>query len=169
MPAMLRLATRAPRLTDPPSTQRVYRRANGEPTRMTEARARVLTFLNKSGDLTFTLKELTKHSDVTSSVVTGLVKQGIIAEENCPRDLPFQSMNLDLPCKKLTAEQFDAAEKLTAAVASGNYGTTLLRGVTGSGKDRSLFRSNCNRHAPWTPSIGFVARNCFNWGIPHSY
>ncbi len=101
---------------------------------MTEARARVLTFLNKSGDLTFTLKELTKHSDVTSSVVTGLVKQGIIAEENCPRDLPFQSMNLDLPCKKLTAEQFDAAEKLTAAVASGNYGTTLLRGVTGSGK-----------------------------------
>ena len=141
MPAMLRLATRAPRLTDPPSTQRVYRRANGEPTRMTEARARVLTFLNKSGDLTFTLKELTKHSDVTSSVVTGLVKQGIIAEENCPRDLPFQSMNLDLPCKKLTAEQFDAAEKLTAAVASGNYGTTLLRGVTGSGKTEVYFEA----------------------------
>lgn len=134
MPAMLRLATRAPGLGDPPSMRKVYRRGTGEPDRMTDARRRVLAFLADYGDLSFTLKELAELSGVTSSVIKGLVTQGAVAEEDSPRDLPFPPMDPDLPGKELTADQSEAAARISEAVATGTYGTTLLRGVTGSGK-----------------------------------
>jgi primosomal protein N' (replication factor Y) len=58
MPAMLRLATRAPGLGDPPSMRKVYRLGKTAPDRMTEARARVLEVLREYGGLSFTLKEV---------------------------------------------------------------------------------------------------------------
>ncbi len=134
MPAMLRLATRAPGLGDPPSMRKVYRRGEGEPDRSTDARRRVLEVLAEYGDLSFTLKELAEMAGVTSSVVKGLVKQGVVFEEDAPRDLPYPPLDPDLPGKELTADQAAGAEALASAVKSGAYGTTLLRGVTGSGK-----------------------------------
>ncbi|MEL6466985.1 MAG: primosomal protein N' [Pseudomonadota bacterium] len=134
MPAMLRLATRAPGLGDPPSMRKVYRRGASEPDRMTDARRRVLEFLSEYGDLAFTLKELAELSGVTSSVIKGLVKQGAVAEEDSPRDLPFPPMDPARPGKVLTDDQARAAGHIGNAVGSGTYGTTLLRGVTGSGK-----------------------------------
>lgn len=134
MPAMLRLATRAPGLGDPPSMRKVYRRGASEPDRMTDARRRVLEFLADYGDLAFTLKELAELSGVTSSVIKGLVKQGAVAEEDSPRDLPFPPMDPSRPGKELTEDQARASGHIAEAVRSGSYGTTLLRGVTGSGK-----------------------------------
>ncbi|APE45482.1 primosomal protein N' [Sulfitobacter alexandrii] len=134
MPAMLRLATRAPGLGDPPSMRKVYRRGGAEPDRMTDARRRVLESLAQYGDLAFTLKELAELAGVTPSVVKGLVGQGAILEEDSPRDLPFARLDPDLPGKALTADQAAGAAALAEAVRSGAYGTTLLRGVTGSGK-----------------------------------
>ncbi|MEL6885192.1 MAG: primosomal protein N' [Pseudomonadota bacterium] len=134
LPAMLRLATRAPGLGDPPSMRKIYRRGGSEPDRMTDARRRVLEFLSEYGDLSFTMKELAELSGVTSSVIKGLVKQGAVAEEDSPRDLPFPPLDPDRPSKELTEDQARAAETITNGVASGAYGTTLLRGVTGSGK-----------------------------------
>lgn len=134
MPAMLRLATRAPGLGDPPSMRKVYRRGPSEPDRMTDARRRVLEFLSEYGDLSFTLKELAELSGVTSSVIKGLVKQGAVAEEDSPRDLPFPPMDPSRPGKELMEDQAKAASHIATAVQSGAYGTTLLRGVTGSGK-----------------------------------
>ncbi|MEO0378786.1 MAG: primosomal protein N' [Pseudomonadota bacterium] len=134
MPAMLRLATRAPGLGDPPSMRKVYRRGSDEPDRMTDARRRVLDFLGEYGDLAFTLKELAELSGVTSSVIKGLVKQGAVAEEDSPRDVPFPPLDPSLPGKELTQDQAAAAAHIAQAVRGGAYGTTLLRGVTGSGK-----------------------------------
>ncbi|WP_415921257.1 primosomal protein N' [Tateyamaria sp. SN6-1] len=134
MPAMLRLATRAPGLGDPPSMRKVYRRGPSEPDRMTDARRRVLDFLSDYGDLSFTLKELAELSGVTSSVIKGLVKQNVVAEEDSPRDLPFAPLDPERPGKALTEDQASAAGQIAQAVAAGDYGTTLLRGVTGSGK-----------------------------------
>ncbi len=134
MPAMLRLATRAPGLGDPPSMRKIYRRGVADPDRMTDARSRVLDTLAEYGDLSFTLKELSEMAGVTSSVVKGLVKQGAVVEEDSPRDLPFQRMDPSLPGKTLTADQAAGAESLAAAMRTRTYGTTLLRGVTGSGK-----------------------------------
>jgi len=134
MPAMLRLATRAPGLGDPPSMRKVYRRGPDEPDRMTDARRRVLEFLAEYGDLAFTLKELAELSGVTSSVIKGLVKQGAVAEEDSPRDVPFAPLDPSRPSKTLTPDQAQAAQHVASAVQAGTYGTTLLRGVTGSGK-----------------------------------
>ncbi|WP_420013566.1 primosomal protein N' [Tateyamaria sp.] len=134
MPAMLRLATRAPGLGDPPSMRKIYRRGTSDPDRMTDARRRVLEFLSDYGDLSFTLKELAELSGVTSSVIKGLVAQEAVAEEDSPRDLPFPHMDPERPSKDLTPDQATAASQISAAVKAGDYGTTLLRGVTGSGK-----------------------------------
>lgn len=134
MSAMLRLATRAPGLSDPPSMQKIYRSGGREPDRMTDARGRVLDVLDEYGGLAFTLKELAEMAGVTTSVVKGLVKQGAVLEEDRPRDLPFMRMDPDHAGKELTEDQEEAATALRDAIQSGNYGTTLLRGVTGSGK-----------------------------------
>lgn len=134
LPSMLRLATRAPGLSDPPSMRKVYRMGEGTPDRQTEARTRVMETLKDYGGLAFTLKELSDMASVTSSVVKGLVKQGVVAEENAPRDTPFAKMEPDYGPKELTPEQTAAAEKLRVGIENQTYGTTLLRGITGSGK-----------------------------------
>ncbi|UWR14413.1 primosomal protein N' [Sulfitobacter sp. M368] len=134
MPAMLRLATRAPGLGDPPSMRKIYRRGSGTPPRMTDARSRVLDTLEEYGDLAFTLKELAEMAGVTPSVVKGLAQSGAVFEEDSPRDLPFPRLDPALPGKELTEDQAKGAQMLAEAVRSETYGTTLLRGVTGSGK-----------------------------------
>lgn len=132
--AMLRLATRAPGLSDPPSMRKVYRLGEGEPERQTDARRRVIETLTEYGGLAFTLKELSEMAGVTSSVVKGLVKQGVVFEEDTPRDLPFLRLDPEYGGKELTPDQAAGADALRSGVQSGDYGTTLLRGVTGSGK-----------------------------------
>lgn len=134
MPAMLRLATRAPGLSDPPSMRKILRRGEGVPDRMTEARSRVLEVLEEYGGLAFTPRELADMADVTPSVVKGLVKQGALREEEAPRDTPYPHLDPELPSKQLTEDQTRAAAALAEGVRSGRYGTTLLKGVTGSGK-----------------------------------
>jgi primosomal protein N' (replication factor Y) len=132
--AMLRLCTRAPGLGDPPSMQKIYRRGSAEPDRVTPARTKVLEVLAEYGDLSFTLKELAEMAGVTAPVIKGLVKQDVVFEQESPRDLPYPRLDPDLPGKELSADQAAGAATLAAGVASGTYGTTLLRGVTGSGK-----------------------------------
>ncbi|MEM9639006.1 MAG: primosomal protein N', partial [Pseudomonadota bacterium] len=134
LPAMLRLATRAPGLGDPPSMRKIYRRGPSEPDKMTAARRKVLEALSAYGDLSFTLKELAEMAGVGTSVVKGLVAQGAVAEEESPRDLPYPRLDPALPGKALTEDQAAGAAQLAEAVRSERYGTTLLRGVTGSGK-----------------------------------
>ncbi len=134
MTAMLRLATRAPGLGDPPSMRKVYRLGYSEPTRVTDARQRVLDVLEGQGDQAFTLKELAEEAGVTSSVIKGLVKQGAVDEVDTPRDTPYRRLDPAIPSKALTEDQASCAATLDAAIRTGTYGTTLLRGVTGSGK-----------------------------------
>ena len=132
--AMLRLATRAPGLGDPPSMRKVYRLGDQEPDRVTAARTKVLAALQDYGGLSFTLKELADIAGVGTSVIKGLVKQGAVAEVDAPRDTAYPSLDPDYGSKELTPDQLTGAKVLREAVASGTYGTTLLKGVTGSGK-----------------------------------
>ncbi len=134
MPAMLRLATRAPGLGDAPSMRKVYRLGSNEPDRMTDARIRVLDVLRDYGGLSFTLGEVAEMAGVGTSVVKGMVKQGAVSEEDAPRDTPYPTLDPDHGGKNLTPDQAAGAETLRAAVRSGVYGATLLKGVTGSGK-----------------------------------
>lgn len=134
MSAMLRLATRAPGLGDAPSMRKVYRLGTVTPDRMTDARTKVLDVLREYGGLAFTLKEVADTAGVTPSVVKGLVKLGAVAEEDSPRDVPYPRLDPEYGSKDLTDDQLVGAKVLREAVRSGAYGTTLLKGVTGSGK-----------------------------------
>ncbi len=134
MPAMLRLATRSPGLGDAPSMRKVYRSGSGRPDRMTPARQRVLEVLEDFGGLAFTLSELAGMAGVGTSVVKGLVKLGVVSEEDSPRDLPYPRLDAGHGGKALTDDQAAAAQTVREGVRSGRYGTTLLKGVTGSGK-----------------------------------
>ncbi|WP_062762397.1 primosomal protein N' [Falsirhodobacter sp. alg1] len=134
LPLMLRLATRAPDLGAGPATRRVLRATGREPTRETEARLRVMDVLDAFDGAAVTASELSAEAGVSSAVIKGLVKAGVLAEEDAPRDLPYPRLNPALPGKPLSEDQAAAAAAMSAAVASGEYGTTLLKGVTGSGK-----------------------------------
>ncbi len=154
MPAMLRLATRAPGLGDPPAMRRILRPGEAVPARMTEARERVLAVLRDHGGLAFTLSELAQMADVGPGVIKGLVAAGSLREEEAPRDRPYPLLDPDHGADPgagagagagaspgaspegvtLTAEQAAGAAQLRAAMRSGRFGATLLQGVTGSGK-----------------------------------
>jgi primosomal protein N' (replication factor Y) len=133
-PTMLRLATRAPGLGAPPGSRTLYRATGTEPGRMTAARARVLEALDPHGADGLGLAEAAAAAGVSASVVKGLVKAGAIEEFAQPRDLAYPRLDPNRPGKPLTGDQRQAADTLRAALAAGSYGTTLLQGVTGSGK-----------------------------------
>lgn len=134
MAAMLRLATRAPGLMDPPFMRKVYRASGARPNKMTDARVKVMQVLGDMPGLAFTLKELADMAGVSTSVVKGLVKLGAVHEEETPRDVPFAPLDHAMQGKELNAEQAAAAHVLRAAVGDATYKAVLLRGVTGSGK-----------------------------------
>lgn len=134
LPLMLRMATRAPDLDQPPAARRIIHRAGPLPERMTEARAAVLRVIEDHGGAGFAPGELAQLAGVSGSVVQGLVKAGTLAEVLAPRDAPYPRLDPDLPGKPLAADQAETAAVLRGALSRRGYGTTLLRGVTGSGK-----------------------------------
>lgn len=134
LPAMLRLATRAPGLGDPPALRRIYRASGVLCERMTTAREKVLAVLADYGGAAFTLGELAGAAGVSTSVIKGMVAQGALLELDAQRDLPYPRLDTAMPGKALNAEQAAGAARLRMAVAGGVFGAVLLKGITGSGK-----------------------------------
>ncbi|MGA0540095.1 primosomal protein N' [Neotabrizicola sp. VNH66] len=133
LPAMLRLATRAPGLFEGPGSRKVYRLAGPVPNRLTDARARVVEALRDYGGAAVTLGELAEAAGCGTGVVKGLVKLGVLAEIEAPRDLPYARLD---PARAgtLAGDQVAAGDALVHAVAQEAYQGFLLKGVTGSGK-----------------------------------
>ena len=134
LPVMLRMALRAPDLDRPPAERRIVHRAGPPPERMTDARAAVLRVIADHGGAGFAPSELAQLAGVGASVVKGLIAAGTLVETAAPVDQPFPRLDPDLPGKPLAPDQAEAADALRTALQSAAYGTTLLRGVTGSGK-----------------------------------
>jgi primosomal protein N' (replication factor Y) len=133
LPAMLRLATRAPGLMDGAATRRVYRLTGPVPNKLTEARFRVIEALRSFGGAAVTQMELTEAAGCTASVVKGLVAMGVLTEEDAPKDTPYPRLNPHAP-GRLAGDQIAAGDALVAAVDRGEFSCTLVKGVTGSGK-----------------------------------
>ena len=131
--AMLRLATRAPGLSDPPSMRRVFRLGDTIPNQLTDARFRVVEALRRFGGAQVTLGELAEEAACGPSVIKGLVKLGVVLEGDAPRDLPYPRLN-PAGTAHLMGDQVAAGDALVAAVDQGGYSATLLKGITGSGK-----------------------------------
>ena len=131
--AMLRLATRAPGLGDAPATRRIYRLGDTIPNTLTDARHRVIEALRDFRGAPVTLSELAEAAGCGASVVKGLVKLGVIHEADAPRDLPYPRLD-PKAAPHLVGDQIAAGDALVATIANGGYSTTLLKGITGSGK-----------------------------------
>lgn len=131
---MLRLASRAPGLGDPPSARPLLRLSGQAPGRMTDARARVLAAFAEYGNLGFAPGELAHLAGVSGAVLRGLEEQGVILRDTAPRDAPYPRLDPGAPSRALSADQTAAAATLCATLRRGGYSTTLLKGVTGSGK-----------------------------------
>ncbi|TGN50219.1 primosomal protein N' [Paracoccus liaowanqingii] len=134
LPLMLRMATRAPDIDQPPAARRIIVPGSGVIPRVTEARTRVMAVMAEHGGASFAASELAQLAGVGTSVVKGLVGTGTLAEIEAPRDLPYPALDPGRPGKALDGDQQAASDRLRGAVRGGAYGTTLLRGVTGSGK-----------------------------------
>ncbi|MEM8753979.1 MAG: primosomal protein N', partial [Pseudomonadota bacterium] len=130
--SMLRLATRAPGLAKPEPTRPAWRLAAERPARMTPARARVVAALEDAG-VALTTAELSALSGASAAVVKGLAEAGALIGEERPAARPFPPLDPAAGPVALSAAQAEAAAKLRDA-ATGGFSTTLLKGVTGSGK-----------------------------------
>jgi primosomal protein N' (replication factor Y) (superfamily II helicase) len=131
---MLRLATRAPGLGQPPAARPLLRLSGAAPDRLTAPRARVLAAFAEYGNLGLAPMELAHLAGVTSAVIKGLETQGVLLREAAPRDAPFPALDPAAAPRPLSPAQAEAAAALRRAVHAGAYSTTLLKGVTGSGK-----------------------------------
>jgi primosomal protein N' (replication factor Y) len=133
LPLMLRLATRAPGLAEPPAPRRVLRRGAAAPARMTPARARVLAVLDAFGGAGLAPGELAAEAGVGGAVIRGLLAEGVLEAAAVARDPPYPRLDPGRPGPPLSPAQAAAAATLVEAAGAG-YSTTLLEGVTGSGK-----------------------------------
>ncbi|MEM8595043.1 MAG: primosomal protein N' [Pseudomonadota bacterium] len=130
---MLRLATRVPELGAPPRLRRVLAATGAVPARLTPARGRVLQAAAAT-PLRLTASELAREAGVTAAVVTGLVKAGALREETVPAAAPFAPLFGQAPSHRLSEAQAAASARVRESVRTGQFATTLLYGVTGSGK-----------------------------------
>ncbi len=165
LPAMLRLATRAPGLGDAPSTRRVYRLTGVVPNTLTDARHRVVEALREYGGAAVTLAELAEAAGCGASVVKGLVKLGVVVEEDAPKDVPYPVLH-PAGGARLAGDQVAAGDALVASVALGGYSCTLLKGVTGSGKTEVYLEAVAECLRRGQQALGAVAGNCADGGFP---
>lgn len=101
--------------------------------RMTPAREKIIQFL-KGKDSPFTTKFLSESLTVTSSVIQGLAKAGILEERLLPYHSTFLEPDLSFHIPQLSEDQQEAADFLSKKVEDKQFSVTLLQGVTGSGK-----------------------------------
>jgi primosomal protein N' (replication factor Y) (superfamily II helicase) len=100
----------------------------------------VLDALAAQGGLGETAAELAREAGVSASVVKGLVEQGVLEEITAPKDAPLPVLDAHRAGPTLSAAQAAAAARLRDAVGQG-YSTTLLKGVTGSGKTETYLEA----------------------------
>ncbi len=134
-----RMALRVPAAFEPEAMIDGIVWTGGQPDRITTARARVLELAE--GGVAWTRTGLARAAGVSTTVVDGLVAQGLFE----PVAIPPQSV-VPLPDPTagrtvLTFEQAQAAEALREAVKAQVFSVSLIDGVTGSGKTEVYFEA----------------------------
>ena len=113
--------------------KKFYKAANRELTRGSSKRQKVIKFLSKSPARLFTMNELTSSLGVSTGLIYALEKLGNIDKVFINESLPYEECKVKFS-QTLSKEQKLASDKLCALVRKKTYNTTLLLGVTGSGK-----------------------------------
>jgi primosomal protein N' (replication factor Y) len=134
-----RMALRAPNAFEPEPMVEGLRFVGGEPERMTPARGRVLDI---AGDgLSWTRSGLAHAAGVSTSVVDGLVSQGIFETVFLSPPPVVAKPDPDFITSRLEGPQKEAAEEILGEVRKGEFAVSLIDGVTGSGKTEVYFEA----------------------------
>jgi primosomal protein N' (replication factor Y) (superfamily II helicase) len=108
------------------------------PTRMTAARSRVLQAA--ADGLWHGKRALAEEAAVSTGVIDALLEEGTLESVALPPE-PVPAPDPDHAVPTLTVAQGAAVAALTATLAPGRYGVTLIDGVTGSGKTEVYFEA----------------------------
>jgi len=139
--AVLRMAVSVPAALDPRPPRTGWRRADppAASARITPQRRAVLDLL-ADGEARATA-EITAAAGVTPALLRGMAEAGLIEPALLPQRPVFAAPDAARPGPALGPEQEQAAAALRAAVAARRFSTTLLAGVTGSGKTEVYFEA----------------------------
>src|SRR5436305_7280468 len=140
---VLRMVSRIPE-TDQGEAPRVGVRLaaeprDGEPLRVTPARARVLKAAE--GGLSFRKSALAEAAACSTGVIDGLVDEGALETVVMAPEPVALAPDIGVAEPNLSPAQAEAADALRATIARGGFSTTLLEGVTGSGKTEVYFEA----------------------------
>jgi primosomal protein N' (replication factor Y) len=136
---VLRMVLRAPQALEPePETSALWL-AGPPPERMTAARQRVLDTL--ADNLPWSKSALAAAAGVSTSVINGLIEQGVLASISLPPPPVTGIPDPDYAVTAFDEGQEEAATSMRAAVDEGGYSVTLIDGVTGSGKTEVYFEA----------------------------
>lgn len=135
---VLRMMMSAREAFTPPKPRLGYRLAGPAPARMTAARARVLEIA--ANGMVWAKRDLAEAAGVSPGVIEGLSDAGTLSVEALPPERqPVPDPEFSAP--SLTDEQQRAATTLAQSVCANAFATTLLDGVTGSGKTPVYFEA----------------------------
>jgi primosomal protein N' (replication factor Y) len=137
---LLRMAIRAGEVAEPPAPKFGLVATGKQPNRMTEARARVLTALSETNAPT-PKAALAARAACSTGVIDGLVADGALKAVALAPETGAATLDPDFCPTQLNADQRVAADDLTRLVAERTFSTTLLEGVTGSGKTEVYFEA----------------------------
>jgi primosomal protein N' (replication factor Y) len=136
---VLALALRARAAFEAETPRIGYLRGEAMPARMSNARARVLEI---AGDgLARSVPALAEESNVSPAVIRGLIEARALVPVTLPEFQPLASPDPEHDQVTLSADQEAAARSLREDVAAHRFATTLLDGVTGSGKTETYFEA----------------------------
>jgi primosomal protein N' (replication factor Y) len=137
---LLRMAIRAGEIAEPPTPKFGLVATGKPPSRMTEARARVIAALPEGGAPT-PKAALAARAACSTSVIDGLVADGALEAVALAPESVVAALDPDFHSVSLNVDQRAAADDLVRLVADRAFSTTLLEGVTGSGKTEVYFEA----------------------------
>ncbi len=137
---VLRMAIRAGEAVEPPGPKFGLVATGKAPARMTEARARVLAALAETS-APKPKAALAARAGCSTSVIDALVADGALSLVALAPERGATALDPDLRPARLNADQRAAADDLARLVSDRAFSTTLLEGVTGSGKTEVYFEA----------------------------
>ena len=136
---VLRMALRAPEIERNERIAMGVRLVGAPPARLTPARQRVLEIL--SDGLLHAKRDLCDEAGVSAAVIDGLIDEGTLLPEPMPQAPIAPLPDPDFTTTIFSEAQSKAVGELLNSLRQEQSSTTLLEGVTGSGKTEVYFEA----------------------------